>query len=413
MDYLEEIVRSIDVIGRVCCSPFAGVIADASPSLSVPDLTNGLLAESASDFGKRFGECVLSAFVCVNKWASDASSDHHDWLTLMFAFAVEEEGLPHARKLSQHLRDDEFGSIFGKPQFRSAMGRSGVMLDPDFLKEYSWTLAKLIQYIGLTLSVAETAKFNLPTVEELETVKAFVTRHMQDLEARYGSVPRPNSAMQSCTSDLFSEPINLESSRQPLTKITKWVDKFMTYRLFTEETPGMVSLIDPTTRQIENAEVAATVLSQRLLTRLYKYYEKPVKRFFGLGQYNTGQGHDVNDLVMKIGFAPDDRWDILPEIVYAQQLVIRYRKATQESLGTYDGDGHPYFISICKRMLQNIVGAQENFATLGLLPDGPQRRFPLHGTFDHGRQTRFSRDGKCFVPFIEQVKRGMEREIGG
>jgi hypothetical protein len=121
------------------------------------------------------------------------------------------------------------------------------MLDYEFLKEYSWSPAKLIQYVAMTLNVTKTAGLNQGILKEFQAVK--------------------------------------------------------------------------------NLEVAATMLTPRLLTRLYKYDEAPVSRFYCLHQYNS-LWHDLYHHVRKTGLAWAGRWDIPKDIIYAQELVIPYRKVT-------------------------------------------------------------------------------------
>jgi hypothetical protein len=109
--------------------------------------------------GERFGEGVLSAFSFIHRRASVTSSDHRDYLTVIFALAAAEE-YSHRRQLLQSLRKGESKRIFGRTEFANAEGEAQVMLDYEFLKEYSWSLAKLIQYVAMALNITKTASLS-------------------------------------------------------------------------------------------------------------------------------------------------------------------------------------------------------------------------------------------------------------
>jgi hypothetical protein len=101
MDLLEESIRSINAIGRGCCSPFTGVLADASASTPVHVITHTPLATENS--------------------ASVTSSDYRDYLTVIFALAAAEE-YSHGRQLLQYHRKGESKRIFGRTEFANAEG---------------------------------------------------------------------------------------------------------------------------------------------------------------------------------------------------------------------------------------------------------------------------------------------------
>jgi hypothetical protein len=95
-------------------------------------------------------------------------------------------------------------------------------------------------------------------------VKNFSNEYVSELEARYNSCSHPNSAKQPSITRAPDE----NAPGGPLMRVLKWYDQYMTYRLVLEETPETLFLVDPETRQIENLEVVATMLTPRLLARL-------------------------------------------------------------------------------------------------------------------------------------------------
>jgi hypothetical protein len=114
------------------------------------------------------------------------------------------------------------------------------MLDYEFLKEYSWSLTKLIQYIVMTVNVTETANLSQGILTEFQAVKNFSSEYVSELEARYNSCSHPNSATQPSTTRVPDE----KALGGPLVRSLKWYDQYMTYRLVPEEMPEMLFLVD-------------------------------------------------------------------------------------------------------------------------------------------------------------------------
>jgi hypothetical protein len=165
--------------------------------------------------------------------------------------------------------------------------------------------------------------------------------------------------------------------------------------------------VDEENQQIEGLDDAAKD-PYSLLVPLYKYYEGAVSRFV----IKSGHLYGCEALPERAEQMQTDQWYNPPEIMYALELVIRYRKANQKHY-TYDPyDAHPHYTSTLQRALDDFLAISEDIAKFGLL--ARPLRYSLHAVFDHGRPDKCDCSSGFPVSIdslIERVQNGMRRGI--
>ncbi len=84
---------------------------------------------------------------------------------------------PDARRFIYHLSEDPattYGGLKPKQDLIS-------ILDHDLLKDYSWSLAKLVRYWRLTLNVVDLTKFDATAAAKFELVKKPLSAYIEEL----------------------------------------------------------------------------------------------------------------------------------------------------------------------------------------------------------------------------------------
>jgi hypothetical protein len=90
------------------------------------------------------------------------------------------EGLPYVHQLVRHV----CGVLWDEDSWLRERYASFI-LDYDFLKDLSWSLAKVVDYCGVTTNLADVTSFPLTVMEEFQALREFVHTHVEELRTRH------------------------------------------------------------------------------------------------------------------------------------------------------------------------------------------------------------------------------------
>ena len=401
LNFLEEVLASLNVIGRVCRMSLA--TKEGYPP-DVP-LCNGLGADR-SDTGSsgfelvvQIGDNLLESY---SKPCSATGGANENWrknLCLIYKLLAGEH-LPEVAKLVGYELSRDRDSQY-LDQIRTDKEEIWVskIVDYDFLKDFSWSLVQLLKDAHMVLWMCDSSNLSVAAREELGILRELTERRLAELDMLYAEdVTEEQGSIFASSQDDFMP----DKRCNALVRTVCRCDFKKTRREIARGAPHLQNLVDAKTGQVESVE-AASYLGMRILTRLYKHFERAVRGFLNV---TSGSEEIWSDIHYKARYLRRERAFVPPDIKRALNLTIRYRQAAtlacDEPSGYDYRDGHRHYTGQLRDARKEINGIDKDNAKFGLL--NCQLRYPLDRPFNHGREPKHDKEyGRSFGPAISVV----------
>lgn len=373
LEVLQEVCESTEILGRLLSSPFTGRFLDSVGSAQTegPSKPPSVGVDSPSSNGRSFGEGILRAYASIQGHVSLTScAKNQDSANLRIIFAIaEHEDIPHASKLVRYMNE------------RHSRVQPGILTEEDqdkildygFLKDYSWSLAKLLLDCGMTLAVMDTTKLSQADRGDFTSVKEFLDTYVGQLMSRYAVQDSDNSEQR-------DTHLDWTNARTEMIKAVTWCNFRKPLEKLQSIGAESLHLLDWATQQNKKVEDAEP-LPSGILVPVYKYAEQIVREYMNFDYSDW----DCSEWAIKADCMREDRCYFPEEIRHNLALCIRYRQAEGRKFDEDPTDGHSAyikFLQLAEKRLLAIAGDPSRLPpSTGLL------RYPLVGRFEHCRKT--------------------------